>query len=253
MTCQTMVQSVTAVIPAAGRATRLGSTTSGSKEVVEIGGEPVLSHFLRRLAVAGIRRALISIRAAKLDIPAALTRDATHGVDVAYTIVSDSPSPAHSIAPALQYAADDVIALGFPDVIFQPRDAFAPMLVRLAATDADLVFGVFPSAMPDRVDMVRLDENRRVTEIVIKQPDRGLAYCWTLAVWNPSFTDFLLKRIRTCPQDDVSEFQIGGVVQEAIDGGMHIESVVFDDGRFVDVGTPADLEAARRDPDFSSR
>ncbi len=243
-----MSRSVTAVIPAAGRATRLGTAVSGSKEVAEVGGVPVISHYLRRLAAAGIDRALIALRAGKWDIPAALDDDVRHGIEIGYVVLNDSPSPAHSIAPALRFAASDTIALGFPDVIFEPIDAFTRLFDRQAATGADLVLGVFPSSSPERVDMVALDETGRVTDIVIKQPDRGLAYCWTLAVWTPRFTTYLLERLRADHDRHGrhGEFQIGAVMHAGIEDGLHTESVVFSDGEFLDVGTPEDLATARR-------
>ena len=239
---------ITAVIPAAGRATRLGAHITTSKEVIDIAGEPVISHLLRRLSMAGIPRAVIALRDGKWDIPAALTADATHGVEPAYVVVGDTPSPAHSIAPALRFAADDVIALGFPDVLFEPRDAFARMIDRRAETQADVVLGVFPSSTPERVDMVRLDDAQRVVEVVIKRPDHGLRHCWTLAVWTPTFTAYLLQRLRTDGHTAGAggEFQIGDVVQAAIDDGLHTEAVVFAEGLYLDVGTPQDLATARR-------
>jgi glucose-1-phosphate thymidylyltransferase len=245
---------VTAIIPAAGRATRLGSAVSGSKEVAVIGGRPAVGHLLHRLSVAGIDRAIVALRTGKWDIPTALTGEAPDSPATAYVVVEDSPSPAHTIAAAVRFVPDDVVALGFPDVMFEPVDAFAPMLTRLVGTNADVVLGVFPSQTPERVDMVRLDEALRVAEIVIKQPDRGLRYCWTLAVWTPRFSDYLLHRI--ADHDDrahaasgdsprAGEFQIGAVIQDAIDAGMPTESVVFDGGRYIDVGTPDDLNTAR--------
>lgn len=239
---------VTAIIPAAGWATRLGSTISGSKEIVDIGGRPAISYLLERLAAARIDRALIALRTGKWDVPAALAGEVLHGLAPAYVVIDDSPSPAHSIAPALRFVPDDVVALAFPDVIFEPTDALARMLERLTASEADVVLGVFPSHTPERVDMVRLDEGQRAVEIVIKQPDRGLRYCWTLAVWTPTFTAYLLERLRTHGDrvGSPGEFQIGDVIQAAIDDTMHTESVVFADGRYLDVGTPADLEHARR-------
>jgi glucose-1-phosphate thymidylyltransferase len=239
---------VTAVIPAAGRATRLGSTISGSKEVVDIGGRPAISYLLERLSAAGIDRAIITLRPAKWDIPAAILGEARHGLAPAYVMIEDSPSPAHSIAPALRFAAEDVVALAFPDVIFEPVDALATMRERLTSSGADVVLGVFPSATPERVDMVRLDGTQRVVEIVIKQPDRGLRYCWTLALWTPRFSAYLLDRLGTDGHviSAGGEFQIGDIIQAAIHDGMTTESVVFAEGRYLDVGTPADLETARR-------
>jgi glucose-1-phosphate thymidylyltransferase len=240
-------QRVTAIIPAAGRATRLGSTISGSKEVVDIGGRPAVSYLLERLATAGIDRALIALRAGKLDIPAVLVGETLHGLSPAYVVLDDSPSPTHSVAHALRFAAADVVALAFPDVIFEPHDAFAQMLEQLDGCRADIVLGLFPSAAPERVDMVRMDETNRVIEIVIKQPDQGLRYCWTLAVWTPRFSAYMLDRLRTHGHRvPTGEFQIGDVIQAAIDDGMPSASVVFETGGYLDIGTPGDLEKARR-------
>lgn len=237
---------VTAIIPAAGRASRLGSTISGSKEVVDVGGRPVISHLLQRLAAAGIDRTLIAVRAGKWDIPQALVGDVLHGLSPAYVIVDDTPSPAHSIAPALRFAADDVVALAFPDVIFEPHDAFARMLEHLEVVAVDIVLGLFPSAMPDRVDMVKIDGAGLVTDIVIKQPDRGLRYCWSLAAWTPRFTGYLLERLGSHGDEPGDEFQIGNVIRAAIADGMPTSSVVFDQGGILDVGTPEDLAKARQ-------
>jgi glucose-1-phosphate thymidylyltransferase len=239
---------VTAIIPAAGRATRLGSTISGSKEVVDLGGRPVISHLLERLATASVDRVLIALREGKWDIPATLVGDTLHGLAPAYVIVGDTPSPAHSIAPALRFAADDVVTLAFPDVIFEPRNAMARMLDRLEYERAEIVLGVFPSSLPERVDMVEIDLDGRVTDIVIKQPDRGLRYCWSLAAWSPAFTTYLLDRL---PADAelaaiTGEFQIGNVIRAAIADGMPATSVVFDVGGILDVGTPEDLQRARQ-------
>lgn len=240
-------QRVTAIIPAAGRATRLGSTISGSKEVVDIEGRPVVSYLLQRLVTAGIDRALIALRAGKWDIPAVLVGEVLHGLSPAYVVLDDSPSPAHSVAHALRFASKDVVALAFPDVLFEPHDAFARMLDQLDESRADLVLGLFPSATPERVDMVRMDDTNRVVEIVIKQPDRGLRYCWTLALWTPRFSAYLVERLRTHGHRVATgEFQIGDVIQAAIDDGIPSASVVFDTGGYLDVGTPEDLEKARR-------
>ncbi len=238
---------VTAIIPAAGRATRLGSTISGSKEVVDVGGRPVISHLLERLSTAGVDRVLIALRSGKWDVPTALVGELLHGLTPAYVIVDETPSPAHSIAPALRFAAEDVVTLAFPDVIFQPLDAMAHMLRRLGEERADIVLGLFPSLSPERVDMVELDEDERVIDIVIKQPDRGLRFCWSLAAWTPAFSSYLLDRLpaEAGARNAVDEFQIGNVIRAAIADGMPATAIVFHEGGILDVGTPQDLRRAR--------
>lgn len=237
---------ITAVIPAAGKATRLASTISGSKEVVDVGGRPVISHLLERLATAGVNRVLIALRHGKWDVPATLVGDFLHGLAPAYMVVEETPSPAHSIAPALRLAIDDVVTLAFPDVLFEPRDALGRMLDRLAEDRADIVLGLFPSSQPERVDMVEIDAEGRLIDIVVKQPDRGLRYCWSLAVWTPTFTRYLLDRLSDEVSGGIAEFQIGDVIRRAVTEGMRAASVVFDEGGILDIGTPEDLARAQQ-------
>ncbi len=238
---------VTAVIPAAGFARRLGDAIAGSKEVVDIAGKPAVTHVLERLAAAGIRRAVIALRRGKWDVPAALVGANRGGVELAYVLVDETPSPVHSLAPALAFAADDVVALAFPDVLFEPPDAFAGLLTRQRATGADLVLGLFATDTPERVDMVRLDAAGRPAAIVIKQPDQGLEYSWSIAVWTPAFTRFVLHHLDAIESRPTAghELQIGEVVAAAIRRGLHVDAEPVRSGRYLDIGTPADLARAR--------
>ncbi len=242
-------QPITAVIPAAGFAKRLGDTIDGSKEVVDVGGVPAAAHLLRRLAASEITRGVIALRRGKWDVPNALRGDHLHGVDLAYVMVDETPSVVHSLAPALRLAAGDVIALAFPDVIYEPPDALRALAHRQRAVGADVVLGLFETDAPERVDMVRLDRSGRPVDIVIKQPDQGLRYSWTLALWAPSFTRFLLGYLEDLdagPAAEQPELQIGEVVQSAIRRGLDVAAEIVDGGSYVDVGTPAGLERARR-------
>lgn len=229
---------VVGVIPAAGSGSRLG--IDGSKEVVEVGGRPIIAHLLDRLASAGIDEAVIVLRAGKEDIPAALAGN--DAVPLAYVTIDESPSELDSVAAGVA-TVEGVVALGYPDVLFEPDDAYAALLERLRETGADLVLGIFPTTTPDRVDMVALDDAGRPVEVVIKQPDRGLRYSWSIAVWGPRFGALLVD---TAVEQLAEEASVGDVVQAAIGAGLAVEAVRFDDGAYLDVGTPEDLARARR-------
>lgn len=239
-----------AVIPAAGRGTRLGETVPGSKEVAEVGGEPAIGHLFHRLELASIRRALLVLRHGKWDIPLTLLGHNT-GVSLAYVIVDETPSQLHSVARGLEFVEDETVVFGYPDVLFKPEDAFGLLLKRLFETGADVVIGLFPNDIPERVDMVSLDEESRPVEIVIKQPDRGLLYSWSIAVWTPAFSR--LMRDFVCTYDrgtdlglsNSEEPSVGHVIQKAIGDGFQVEAVAFPDGGYIDMGTPEDLEKAR--------
>ena len=42
------------------------------------------------------------------------------------------------------------------------------------------------------------------------------------------------------------EFYVGHVLQEAINAGMSIDSIAFENGKYIDIGTPEDLHRAIR-------
>ena len=54
-----------------------------------------------------------------------------------------------------------------------------------------MVLGTFPTDHPELVDMVASDPHGWVTEIAIKPAETALKRCWGIAVWRPSFTDFM--------------------------------------------------------------
>lgn len=236
---------VTGIIPAAGFARRLGDAISGSKEVVPVAGRPAAAHLMERLALGGVDRAVVALRRGKWDVVETLRPAHLHGVELAYVIVDETPSVVHSLAPALRLTSGDLIALAFPDVIFEPRDALAQMLQARASSGADVVLGLFPTDAPERVDMVRLDEAGRPIEIVIKQPDCGLRHSWTIAVWTPHFSEYLLRHLDHDPAaGPTGELQVGEIVQTAIADGVEVAAVAFDDGHYLDIGTPDDLARA---------
>ncbi len=236
--------SIVAVIPAAGRAIRLGDAVEGSKEVVEVGGAPVTAHLLHRLQLAGIDTVVIALRSGKWDIPAAL-QPYREDTTISYVVLEESPSAAHSVAAAMPMAADRLVALGFPDILFHPIDAYRRLLERQRSTSADIVMGLFPSGDAESVDMVELDAENRPRRLVIKQPDQGLRYSWAVAVWTPRFSrhfaDFTASAFA-----NGHELHVGDAIQAALDGGFEAEALIFEDGGYLDIGTPESLEEARR-------
>jgi glucose-1-phosphate thymidylyltransferase len=242
-----------AIVPAAGTASRLGRLP-GSKELFPIGFErgpggasrarPAILHLLDGLAGAGVERALIVLRAGKWDLPAYLTDGGERGMALAWVVLEHSPHVLATVAAALPWVEGREVALGFPDILFRPADAYARVLARLRAGDAELVLGLFPTTRSEKTDMVELDSVGRPVALTIKQPDRGLRFTWSIAAWSPGFSSWLAGFAAQAPRD--REVHFGEAIQAAIDGGRRIAAVVFDDGEYLDIGTPDDLELALR-------
>ena len=201
---------------------------------------------LDAMVLAGVQRAWVVLGHDKWDVPAYLAGGHRPPPELAFLVLRDSPSTPATVAHSAPWVAEETVLFGFPDILFQPRDAFARLLGRLQATAAEVVLGLFPANRPDKVDMVERDEEGRARRIVIKPERTFLDRAWIIAAWGPAFTRFL--RERAAGPAPGRERYVGDVLNEALDEGFTIDTVDFEDGRFLDVGTVEELRTALQKP-----
>jgi glucose-1-phosphate thymidylyltransferase len=207
----------------------------------------VAGHYLlESFHAAGIERIFMVLHEAKGDVPRYFGTGELAGVSLAYLSVPGSGSVPESLDRAFPFVAEAVVALGFPDVLFSPVDAFQPLLERLVVSGADLVLGLFPVRDPRTTDMVELAPDGRVVRLEIRPGATELSYNWLIAVWGPAFTLFLRAAVREAAGRP-GELPIGAVVQGAIEAGLRVEGVPFPRGSYRDIGTPEELAAAMRE------
>lgn len=268
------------LVPAAGAGRRVAPLPC-SKEIFPLGvqrtepggagggaseGRPkVAAHYLlERLTNAGVRRVFLIVRPGKWDIPAYLTDGGLAGVRIAYLVrepLREGVAPdgvAFTLDAARPFLSGARVAFGFPDIVFEPPDAYRALLERQASSGADVVLGLFDASRPEKMDMVDLDDGGRVRDIVIKPRETSLRFTWIIAVWTPTFTHFLhgwVDRRREAgefrgkdggeiPDGAMGEAHVGNVLRAALDEGMDVASVIFRDGSYVDIGTPRELRRA---------
>lgn len=252
---------IVGLIPAAGRAERLGPLPC-SKELLPVGirqtprgpALQVAGHcLLERFRAAGVERAFMVLHESKWDVPRYFGTGEIAGVSLAYLSIPGSRSVPETLDRAFPFVADSLVALGFPDVIFEPLDAYAPLIARQAATGADLVLGLFPVADPRTMrttDMVELSEDGRVLRVEVRPEATALRSNWLIAVWSPVFTRFLHaavgEALKAPASPDAPELQIGAVVRAAVEAGLHVQGVEFPTGTWRDVGTLPELAAVLR-------
>lgn len=258
------------LIPAAGHARRIQPLPC-SKELIPIGFRKVaggaadqtlrpkvVSHYLlESMRLAGARTVYMVIHPGKWDIPAYYKSGAMVAMSMAYVVTEYPYGAPFSLKQACPFLCDRTVLFGLPDILTTPKDVHRRLLEHQTRTRADLVLGLFPAKAPAKVDMVGFDAKGKIDRIVIKPSATDLTYAWITAVWGPGFTAFLDHYLDEVEPDvrrqwqaeasgPASEYYLGHVIQEALRGDLAVDHLIFDHGRYTDIGTPADLVAAMR-------
>ncbi len=262
---------VIGLLPAGGRGTRIDPLPC-SKELFPIGFRKidgpdemrpkVVSHYLlEKMRIAGIRKAYFILRQGKWDIPAYFGDGHMLDMDVGYLMMRVPFGPPYTLDQAYPFARGKTVAFGFPDIIFDADDAFVKLLDRQTTTAADVVLGLFPVKEPWTMDMVEVDGSGVIHSIHIKPHATTLTYGWLIATWTPAFTQFLHEHLLNDKQDtkkDMSrsaeslELTVGHVLQAALRSGLRIQSITFQGGSYIDIGTPDNLVKAVYDKKFTN-
>lgn len=250
---------VIGLVPAAGKATRIAPLPC-SKELLPVGSwsvdegqnvrpKAVCQYLLERMRLGGVGKAYFILRAGKWDIPTYFGDGSVLGMSLAYLVMRLPFGVPYTLDQAYPFVQNHVVALGFPDIIFEPKDAFVHLLDQLSTTDADIVLGLFPTDQPQKADVVEFDPGGQIRSIIIKQEQTGLRYAWIIAVWTPVFTRFMHEYLSS---DQVGknvsadrELFVGDIVQAAIGSGLRVKGLSFPEGTYLDIGTPDDLAKAR--------
>jgi glucose-1-phosphate thymidylyltransferase len=261
-------ENIVGIIPAAGNAARLQPLPC-SKELFPVGFspggtsakciKPVCSHLLESMSIAGVTKAFFVLRKGKWDIPNYLGEGKEYGLQLAYLTMDSSSGVPFTMDQAFPFVKNALVVFGFPDILFEPKDAFIRLVKRQGDTGADICLGLFPASSPAKMDMVELDRDNRILAIHPRPTKTRLTYTWIVAVWTPRFTCFthqeILPESLPAPQTlqgigGDSELYLGHVIQAAIDEGLQVEAVIFSEGRCLDIGTPEDLIMAVTKADY---
>lgn len=244
------------LFPAAGRATRLGHRRGArqpSKEIVPVGGgdsAPRLAchDLLDNYRLAGATRTLVLLRAGKWDIPATLGDGSEFGLDLVYRVVPPTRGVPFTLAAAAPFVGEALCALGFPDILVQPRDLLARLVRHRERTQAEIALALVPCDRPSASDLVDTDARGRVRRIEIKPETTTLRWTWAFALWTPRFTKFL---VRWCESWNPRSARLGrepfvaDLLLAAMADGFEIDTLAVPEARLLDIGTPETLAQAR--------
>jgi dTDP-glucose pyrophosphorylase len=149
------------IVPAAGHARRLQPLPC-SKEMYPVYGRPVIDFLLDRLRCGGCSDIRVVTRPEKDDV-------ARHAAGRGATIVLGRPdSVAESMLAGMQgLSDDDIVAMGFPDTIWEPVDGFARLFAHLGE-GTDIVLGLFRVDQSADCDRVEVDGSGAIRSIRVK-------------------------------------------------------------------------------------
>ena len=240
--------SVTGLIPAAGRASRLPGLTM-SKELLPVpavggsGAEPAIALSVRFLLDCGIVRQQVIVSPTKYDLCDYLGDGSQFGAEIRIVPITNSNSVPESLDAARDATAGRTAVLVFPDIMFEPRAEIAALFARWRPAETDALLALVPSARGDKVDIVTIDDDDRVVDIAPK-PGPGISgWTWVAAAWSPRFTDFLHHYTVSSSGSPGRERYVGDVLNAARAGGMKITGATFGRGWAIDIGTPDEYQA----------
>jgi glucose-1-phosphate thymidylyltransferase len=212
----------------------------------------VSQYLLERYRAAGVSKTFFILRKGKWDIPQYYGHGEMVGMDLAYLIMNHPHGHPFTLDQAYPFVKDKLVAFGYPDILFEPLDAFATLTQHLGKTHADVALGVFPLRKDQRWDICSFGLDGRMDVVAVPEPPAALQRLgWSIAVWTPRFTEFMHEFLNLAVQKkqftatDGKEYVMNHIFQEAIDRKLHVEHLVFDKGVVRDIGTPSELIAAQ--------
>jgi len=251
------VKNVVGLIPAAGKASRLGILPF-SKELIPVGFDQkeasyfpkiVSSYLLDQMTEAGISSVHLVLRKGKWDIPNYFGGGKNYNNNICYHIADYEYCVPFTIDQAYPFIKDKIVAFGFPDILIKPGNVFNPLLEKLISNaETDLVLGMFPEAGPLLNDKVDIAGDKIKLHNIKSIKARQSNFTWIVAVWKPKFSKYLNNYLSELIhlQDDLLEndCQLSDIIFSAIEKGIKTEFVFFEKGEYLDIGTPEGLTQA---------
>jgi glucose-1-phosphate thymidylyltransferase len=223
------------IIPAAGRGSRI-QPLAFSKELLPVGSRidkgverpcAVSEYLIERMILGGADRICFVISPGKFDILEYFA-DSYGSARMAYVVQPQAVGLCDAVFQASSVVSpDEPVIVGLPDTIWFPKDALSDLPSDI------LSFLLFPVDRPEFFDAVLLDDDDRVREIQVKQPNAKSNWIWG-AFKMPGTVFEALRRLWITRQRTDEYF--GTLVNAYLaDGGQAVG--IKSGNAYVDVGT----------------
>ena len=165
---------IVGVVPAAGYATRLQPLPC-SKEVYEIGGQPIMDYVVHRMRAGGCTSLRVVTRPEKRDV-------IEHADALGASVVAARPTSVSEslLAGMVGLADEDIVLVGYPDTLWEPETGYRP-LVEAVVGGCDVALGLFRTPDLQRSDVVVFDDSGKIVGIDVKPQEPRSEWIWGCA------------------------------------------------------------------------
>lgn len=225
-----------AVIPAAGRGTRLGDLTNDQpKGLVDVAGRPLLAYVFETAVEAGADELIVIVGYEAGQIVDRFG-DAFEGVPITYVHQREQLGLGHAVLQAEPHV-DGTFLLVNGDNVF--REGVRPAIEAVAGTDAVLAVEDVSVEVAATTGVIRTDEAGRVTGIVEKPKDPPSTLVTTGCYVLPEDVFHACALVRPSAEGG---YQLSEAVGLLVRAGYEMATVRL--GERVNVNTPDDVERA---------
>lgn len=236
-----------AIIPAAGRGTRLfPHTHTKPKAMVRLAGRPILGHILASVADTRIQEVVVVVGGPMQDQIVDYA-DRAFGDRFTFTFVEqeDPEGLGHSIYQAERVARGDEALIALGDMLFE--NGYRTFLeANGALSGADGSIGVKQVDEPGHYGVVKLDGDRIVR--LVEKPEDPPSDLAISGVYVVDDTDSLFDALTHIVENDLrgagDEYQLTDALQRMIDEGADLRTFGVED--WYDCGRPETLLEANR-------
>lgn len=221
------------VVPAGGLGSRM-SHLGYSKELLPVGGIPVIEYILARLMSIKVRQIFVTSHPDKADLNHYLTHSSPHQAHIKLILRERLGLLDGIVSPAENLTLNDELYFGLPDTIWYPANGFAAIM----PIAEPLVLGLLPSDNPSLYGSVVIDKAGSILKMAEKPVNPVSPWIWAFGKIAVKIVPDLVNLGERTPQSVFTEV-LGKYCAQKQGRGVPIYS-----GRYLDVGIPANLTLA---------
>lgn len=237
-----------AVIPAAGRGTRLyPQTHTKPKPMVRLAGKPILGHILDGVVDSPIDKVVLVVGVMKDHVVEYVTAEYGDDLDIEFAEQERTEGLGHCIYQTRDHFDGESMCILLGDMLFE-TDLESFIDAHVALGDVDGSIGVKRVDEPSNYGIVTMDERGERIEALVEKPDDPPSDLAISGIYFVEDTHGLFDALGTLIENDVrgagDEYQLTDGLQRMLDDSA--EFGTFEVADWYDCGRPQTLLEANR-------